>query len=142
VCLKASNKLRVHNLIHEFLIYMAFTMACPNYKKGLKMAFGPLGVNKKNYHITLFPLKVLVPYEKCSWFKIVIMIFWKGWRSPIPLKPKIHYFLVGRTASYSFYFLLNLQLNWNFLLLMNMWKSQVLMLAWALLTEAVLYYKK
>jgi hypothetical protein len=23
---------------------MAFTMACPNFKKGLKMAFGPLGV--------------------------------------------------------------------------------------------------
>jgi hypothetical protein len=25
---------------------MAFTMACPNFKKGLKMAFGPLGVNE------------------------------------------------------------------------------------------------
>jgi hypothetical protein len=61
--------------------------------------------------VTLFPLKVLVPCEKCSWFKIVIMIFWKGWRSPTPLKPKIHCFLVGRTASYSFYFLLNLQLK-------------------------------
>jgi hypothetical protein len=24
---------------------MAFTMACPNFKIGLKMAFGPLGVN-------------------------------------------------------------------------------------------------
>jgi hypothetical protein len=24
---------------------MAFTMACPNFKKGLKMAFVPLGVN-------------------------------------------------------------------------------------------------
>jgi hypothetical protein len=24
---------------------MAFTMACPNFKKGLKMVFGPLGVN-------------------------------------------------------------------------------------------------
>jgi hypothetical protein len=23
---------------------MAFTMACPNFKKGLKMAFSPLGV--------------------------------------------------------------------------------------------------
>jgi hypothetical protein len=40
---------------------------------------------------TLFPLKVLVPCEKCSWFKIVIMIFWKGWRSPTPLKtPETH----------------------------------------------------
>jgi hypothetical protein len=26
---------------------MAFTMACPNFKKGLKMAFSPLGV--KNF---------------------------------------------------------------------------------------------
>jgi hypothetical protein len=24
---------------------MAFTMACPNFKKGLKMVSGPLGVN-------------------------------------------------------------------------------------------------
>jgi hypothetical protein len=27
------------------LINMAFTMACPNFKKGLKMVSGPLGVN-------------------------------------------------------------------------------------------------
>jgi hypothetical protein len=27
---------------------MAFTMACPNFKKGLKMAFDPLGVKKKD----------------------------------------------------------------------------------------------
>jgi flagellar biosynthesis protein FliP len=32
------------NLIHEFLINMAFTIACPNFKKGLKMAFSPLEV--------------------------------------------------------------------------------------------------
>jgi hypothetical protein len=31
VRLEASSKLHVHNLIHEFLINMAFTMACPNY---------------------------------------------------------------------------------------------------------------
>jgi hypothetical protein len=55
-------------------------------------------------------LKVLVPCEKCSWYKIVRMIFWKGWRSPTPLKPKIHCFLVGRTGSYRFYFLRNLTL--------------------------------
>jgi hypothetical protein len=60
---------------------------------------------------TLFPLKVLVPCEKCSWFKIVIMIFWMGWRSPTPLKLKIHCFLVGRIGCYSFYILLNLQLK-------------------------------
>jgi hypothetical protein len=45
VCLEASTKPPIHNLIHEFLINMAFTMASPNFKKGLKMAFGPLGVN-------------------------------------------------------------------------------------------------
>jgi hypothetical protein len=81
-----------------------------------------------------------MPCEKCSWFKIVIMIFWKGWRSPTPLKPKIHCFLVGGIGRYSLYFLLNLQLMWNALKLMSMWKSQVLM-AWALLTEAVLIDK-
>jgi hypothetical protein len=27
---------------------MAFTMACPNFKKGLKMAFGSLGVKINN----------------------------------------------------------------------------------------------
>jgi hypothetical protein len=47
VHLEASTKLYVHNLIHEFLINMAFTMACPNFKKGLKMVYGPLGVNGK-----------------------------------------------------------------------------------------------
>jgi hypothetical protein len=41
---EASTKSRIHNLIHEFLINMAFAMAYPNFKKGLKMAFGPLGV--------------------------------------------------------------------------------------------------
>jgi hypothetical protein len=44
VLLEASTKPHVHNLIHEFLINMAFIMACPNFKKGLKMVFGPLGV--------------------------------------------------------------------------------------------------
>jgi hypothetical protein len=46
VHLEASTKPPIHNLIHEFLINMAFTMACPNFKKGMKMAFGPLGVNQ------------------------------------------------------------------------------------------------
>jgi hypothetical protein len=44
VYLEASTKPHVHRKIHEFSINMAFTMACPNFKKGLKMAFGPLGV--------------------------------------------------------------------------------------------------
>jgi hypothetical protein len=42
VCLEASTKSHVHNLIHEFLINMAFTMVCPNFKKRLKMVFGPI----------------------------------------------------------------------------------------------------
>jgi hypothetical protein len=46
VRLEASTKPPVHNLIHEFWINMAFTMAYPNFKKGLKMAFGPLGVKE------------------------------------------------------------------------------------------------
>jgi serine protease inhibitor ecotin len=47
VRLEASTKPHVHKLIHDFLINMAFTMACPNFKKGLKMVSGPLGV--KNF---------------------------------------------------------------------------------------------
>jgi hypothetical protein len=44
VRLEASTKPHVHNLIHEFLKNVAFTMACPNFKKGLKMVSRPLGV--------------------------------------------------------------------------------------------------
>jgi hypothetical protein len=44
MCLEASTKPHVHKKIHEFLINMAFTMACPNFNKGMKMAFGHLGV--------------------------------------------------------------------------------------------------
>jgi hypothetical protein len=33
VCLEASTKPPIHNLVHEFLINMAFTMACLNFKK-------------------------------------------------------------------------------------------------------------
>jgi hypothetical protein len=50
VRLEASTKPPIHNLIHGFLINMAFIMACPNFKKGLKMAFGPLGVNVVTTH--------------------------------------------------------------------------------------------
>jgi ATP-dependent metalloprotease len=30
---------------------MAFTMACPNFKKGLKMVCGPLGINLRSAHL-------------------------------------------------------------------------------------------
>ena len=45
----------IHNLIHEFLVSMDFTMACPNFKKGLKMAFGPLGfkIHIHEHHIAI-----------------------------------------------------------------------------------------
>jgi hypothetical protein len=49
VRLEASTKPPIDNLIHEISKNMAFTMACPNFKKGLEMAFGPLGV-KYNYN--------------------------------------------------------------------------------------------
>jgi hypothetical protein len=48
VCLEASTKSHVKILIHEFLINMAFIMACPNFKKGLKMVSGPLGVKAQH----------------------------------------------------------------------------------------------
>jgi hypothetical protein len=41
---EVSIKPHVQKKIHEFLINMAFIMPCPNFKKGLKMAFGPLGI--------------------------------------------------------------------------------------------------
>jgi hypothetical protein len=40
VGLEASTKPHVHKKIHEFLINMAFTMACTNFKKGVR--FGAL----------------------------------------------------------------------------------------------------
>jgi hypothetical protein len=46
VHLEVSTKPHVHNLIHDFLINMAFIMACPSFKKGLKMVSGPLGVKQ------------------------------------------------------------------------------------------------
>jgi hypothetical protein len=74
VRLEASTKPPIHNLIHEFLINMAFTMACPNFKKGMKMAFGPLGVNTcivSTLHVTKsigFPIFWL--------FKYILLLFW------------------------------------------------------------------
>jgi hypothetical protein len=57
--LGASNKPHVHKKIHEFLINMAFTIACPNLKKGLKMAFRPLGVKINAYKTTIhFSLEI------------------------------------------------------------------------------------
>jgi hypothetical protein len=62
MCLEASTKPPIHNLIHEFLVNMAFTMACPNFKKGLKMVFGPLGVKRvSKYQLTM-------NFKKCIHF--------------------------------------------------------------------------
>jgi hypothetical protein len=60
--LEASTKPHVHNLIHEFLINMAFTMACQNFKKGLKMVSWPLGVKRPGPYI----LKTLVMFFHSS----------------------------------------------------------------------------
>ena len=57
VRLKASTKSPIQNLIHEFLINMAFTMACPNFKKGMKMAFGLLRI-KSEIPIPLFKFPI------------------------------------------------------------------------------------
>jgi hypothetical protein len=46
VHLEANTKPHVHDLIHEFLMNMAFTMTCPNFKKGLKMVSRPLGIKQ------------------------------------------------------------------------------------------------
>jgi hypothetical protein len=70
VRLEASTKPPIHNLIHEFLINMAFTMACPNFKKGLKMAVGPLGVRASSMQ------PVYWPHLECQWpnFALVTVI--------------------------------------------------------------------
>jgi hypothetical protein len=67
VSIEANTKLHAHKKIHEFLINMAFTMAYPNFKKGLKMTIDPLGVNscqslKRNGVILLFLLLQPRPY--------------------------------------------------------------------------------
>jgi hypothetical protein len=36
--------------MNYLFINVAFTMACPNFKKGLKIAFGPLRVKKEVVH--------------------------------------------------------------------------------------------
>jgi hypothetical protein len=64
VRLKASTKPPIHNLIHEFLINMAFTMACSNFKKGLKMAFGPLEVKYQYIHQSYSSICFLPAYIK------------------------------------------------------------------------------
>jgi serine protease inhibitor ecotin len=40
---------------------MAFTMACPNFKKGLKMVSGPLGV--KTYPLPLNPAWASISWQ-------------------------------------------------------------------------------
>jgi serine protease inhibitor ecotin len=56
----------MYNLIHEFLITMAFTMACPNFKKGLKMVSGPLGVNSESEYIRSQRLKEWDPRGRAA----------------------------------------------------------------------------
>jgi hypothetical protein len=58
------------------------------YSEFLPHLIHPLYTSLRSPISTPFPLKVLVPCEKCSWYKIVIMIFWWGWQSPTPPNPK------------------------------------------------------
>jgi hypothetical protein len=46
---------------------MAFTMACPNFKKGLKMAFGPLGLAQECYDVFPADLNVMACQIKWGW---------------------------------------------------------------------------
>jgi hypothetical protein len=43
---------------------MAFTMAFPNFKKGLKMAFGPFGVKKNVFTLALVFSKLALFFFK------------------------------------------------------------------------------
>jgi hypothetical protein len=60
-------------LFYEFLINMAFTMACRNFKKGLKMVSGPLGVNT-------FETKIDINILKIELFHFILFYF----SSPCP----------------------------------------------------------
>jgi hypothetical protein len=79
VRLEASTKPPIYNLIHEFLINLAFT--CPNFKKGLKMAFGPLGVNLIHAQV---PLNTSIIVIKSN----LIRIFSSNFKTRFSLKTK------------------------------------------------------
>jgi hypothetical protein len=66
VRLEASTKPHIYNLIHEFLVNMAFTMACPNFKKGLKMAFGPLGIKLKTSFVEHWASVIITTLDSIS----------------------------------------------------------------------------
>jgi hypothetical protein len=44
------------------------------------------------WNLTLLPLKMDVPHEKCTQYKIMTMTFWRDWRPPISLYPKSIFF--------------------------------------------------
>jgi hypothetical protein len=54
---------------------MAFTMAYPNFKKGLKMAFGPLGVKPQNFIIFFLDYLFLFFQSLILATKIVFVAF-------------------------------------------------------------------
>ena len=76
--LEASTKPPIHNLIHEVLINMAFTMTCPNFKKGLKMAFGPLGINVEislNFDVRGYPRSTHILFIIVKMQKLEVLCF-------------------------------------------------------------------
>jgi hypothetical protein len=52
VLLEASTKPHIHNKIHDILINMTLTMACPNFWKALELDFGFLRINIIVWKIT------------------------------------------------------------------------------------------
>jgi hypothetical protein len=83
--------------------------------EGLVVADHPWFLNPLFLSWTLLSLKANMPCKNCTWYKIMIMTFWKDWRSPTPLNPKPIVFLIGRIDGCRSNFLLNLQLKWNVL---------------------------
>jgi hypothetical protein len=73
VHLGASTKPHVYNLIQEFLINTAFTMAYPNFKKGLKMVSGPIGVNIHTYTFQIHNNTFQKPYILLTYITIPLL---------------------------------------------------------------------
>jgi hypothetical protein len=73
VCLEASTKPPIPSLIHDFFMNMASTMAYPNFKNSLKIAFGPSSVKlSTSWRIGCKIKTFLLPIE--SWIFIIPQI--------------------------------------------------------------------
>jgi hypothetical protein len=50
---------------------MAFTMACPNFEKGLKMVFGPLGVKKTRDQLYMLYVNMDASFASIEFWTLV-----------------------------------------------------------------------